>query len=339
MVGRRSKRAAGAGTTRSATPGSATKPGAGCPITTAAGRARTISAGFGFRRHRRYSSPATSTGCAARSFAGWGPLAPGEDWSPSAAPQQFLNVNTTYATFLQDAQVIDPAGFQDRPKEPLGVAVFALALPSPAFPASRLEAVRPMLRVGYTHVSPVIPGTTFQDSNDVPPPPQQPAMPPATVENPASNAPPVVTPGPPGPGTAGTADAGNLSGSGVHRHRSAESAGAPRLLAAKSKLAAAQSNQQYGRKNVEHQFLANHAAAFAPAIRRAAENGDDQAAGTSATRTSVTSLTNVAGSPRINAHDAAGNSASRTASTDFAAPDGAQQSARPDSQGRSAGTP
>jgi hypothetical protein len=135
-------------------------------------------------------------------LAGWGPLAPGENWSPSAAPQQFLNVNTTYAIFLQDAQAIDPAGFQDRPKEPLGVAVFALALPSPAFPASRLEAVRPMLRVGYTHVNPVVPGTTLQDTPEIPPPPQRPAMPPATVENPASDAPPVVTPGPgsdPGP--------------------------------------------------------------------------------------------------------------------------------------------
>ena len=134
-------------------------------------------------------------------IAGWGPLAPGEDWSPSSPPQQFLNVNTTWANFAQDAQAIDPAGFQDRPKEPLGTAVFALALPSPAFPASRLEAVRPMLRVGYTRVSPVIPGTTYQDPNDIPPPPQQPPMPPATVENPASSAPPVVGSGaPPDPG-------------------------------------------------------------------------------------------------------------------------------------------
>ena len=97
-------------------------------------------------------------------LAGWGPLAPGEDWLPSAAPEQFLNVNTTYASFQQDARAIDPAGFKDRPKEPLGVAVFALALPSPAFPASRLEATRPVLRVGATRVQPVIPGTTFQET-------------------------------------------------------------------------------------------------------------------------------------------------------------------------------
>ena len=129
-------------------------------------------------------------------LAGWGPLAPGEDWQPSAAPEQFLNVNTTYASFQQDARAIDPAGFKDRPKEPLGVAVFALALPSPAFPASRLEATRPVLRVGATRVQAVIPGTTFPDTNDVPPP-APPPMPPAVVTNPASDAPPMVAPGPP----------------------------------------------------------------------------------------------------------------------------------------------
>ena len=132
-------------------------------------------------------------------LAGWGPLAPGEDWLPSAAPEQFLNVNTTYANFQQDARAIDPAGFKDRPKEPLGVAVLALALPSPAFPATRLEATRPMLRVGATRIHTSIPGTTFSETNpdtsDVPPP-APPSMPPAVVTDPASDA-PMVSPGPP----------------------------------------------------------------------------------------------------------------------------------------------
>jgi len=97
-------------------------------------------------------------------FAGWGPLAPGEEWTPSAQPEQFLNANTTYAAFKQDARVIDPAGFQDRPKEPLGVAAFALALPSPAFAAARLDAVRPTLRAGSTRVTPVLTGVTFQEA-------------------------------------------------------------------------------------------------------------------------------------------------------------------------------
>jgi hypothetical protein len=129
-----------------------------------------------------------------RNLAGWGPLAPGEEWAPSAAPQQFLNVNTTYATFVPDARVIDPAGFTARPKEPLGAAVFAQALPSPAMLPSRLEARRPALRVGATKpIAAIVPGTTLE-AEPTPPPPD---LPPAVVTNPASDAPPVVQPGPP----------------------------------------------------------------------------------------------------------------------------------------------
>jgi hypothetical protein len=127
-----------------------------------------------------------------RQLAGWGPLAPAEEWSPAAAPQQFLNTNTTYATFVADARVIDPAGFTARPREPLGAAVFALALPSPALLPSRLEARRPALRVGATQaITPVVPGTF--DADAMAPPPPEP--PPAVVTNPASDAPPVVQPG------------------------------------------------------------------------------------------------------------------------------------------------
>ena len=112
-------------------------------------------------------------------------------------PAAVLNVNTTYANFQQDARAIDPAGFKSRPKEPLAVAVFALALPSPAFPASRLDATRPVLGVGATRWQAVIPGTTFPDTTEVPPP-APPPMPPAVVTNPASDdAPPMVSPGPP----------------------------------------------------------------------------------------------------------------------------------------------
>lgn len=95
-------------------------------------------------------------------FAGWGPLAPNEEWTPGGQPQQFLNANTTWAAFRQDSRTIDPAGFKDRPKEALGAAAFALALPSPAFPASRLDAVRPVLRAGSTRVVPVLTGVTYE---------------------------------------------------------------------------------------------------------------------------------------------------------------------------------
>ncbi len=97
---------------------------------------------------------------------GWGPLAPGEEWKPPAVPRLFLNVNTTYAGFAPEAREIDPAGFPTRPEEPLATAVFAVALPSPAFPAARLEAPRPVLHAGSTRIVPVLNGVTFEGPAD-----------------------------------------------------------------------------------------------------------------------------------------------------------------------------
>jgi hypothetical protein len=129
-------------------------------------------------------------------LAGWGPLAPGEEWAPSSTPRQFAAGNTTYASWVQDARLIDPAGFTDRPKEPLGVAVFALALPSPALVASRLDATRPVLRAGSTAVNPVVPGVTY-DPQEPPPPDSANSRPPAVLTNPdAYQAPVVVTDSP-----------------------------------------------------------------------------------------------------------------------------------------------
>jgi len=117
-------------------------------------------------------------------LAGWGPLAPGEAWPPNGPegtqPQQYLNAYTTYAAFQPDARTIDPAGFTARPKDPLAAAPFTTALPSPAFLAARLDAVRPMLRAGGTAVAPVIRGVTFQDDSDAfaaPPPAPAPEPP------------------------------------------------------------------------------------------------------------------------------------------------------------------
>jgi hypothetical protein len=110
-------------------------------------------------------------------IAGWGPLAPAEDWTPSGVPQLFLNANTTWADFAQDMRAIDPAGFTARPKEPLAAAAFALALPSPAFLASRLEATRPPLRTGVTRILPMISGVRYEDVGTLaqaPPPIQDP---------------------------------------------------------------------------------------------------------------------------------------------------------------------
>lgn len=98
-------------------------------------------------------------------FAGWGPLAPGEDWQPSNMPAQYAALNLTFAAFQADAQTIDPAGFEGTPKEPLKSSPFVAALPSPAFPASRLDAQRPPVPVNTLRVAPEIA------------PPPEPAMP------------------------------------------------------------------------------------------------------------------------------------------------------------------
>ncbi len=98
-------------------------------------------------------------------MAGWGPLAPGEEWRPGARreagndvlPRLFLNANTTFAKFAPEAREIDPAGFGGRPKDPLTGAAFALALPSVTVVANAGVA-RPALRVGSTRVVPLVAG-------------------------------------------------------------------------------------------------------------------------------------------------------------------------------------
>jgi hypothetical protein len=128
---------------------------------------------------------------------GWGPLAPGEEWTPPQPPEQFYRINTSYAAFQPDTRAIDPAGFGDPPKEPLQVAAFVPALPSPLFAASRLDATRPVLRAGSTRVTPVLNGVTYQDEPTPPPlpPPSRPARPtpPVIIVTPPAEAPPPET--------------------------------------------------------------------------------------------------------------------------------------------------
>jgi len=126
-------------------------------------------------------------------LAGWGPLAPGEDWSTAERPEQFYKINTTFAAFSQNARAIDPAGFSDRPKEPLEVAALVESLPSPGFARARLDATRPVLRAGSTRVTPVLNGVTYQDEGlPVAPPP-----PPVTRATRPMPIPPVVIVTPP----------------------------------------------------------------------------------------------------------------------------------------------
>ena len=135
-------------------------------------------------------------------MAGWGPLAPGELWtsaSPGATPpRNFAAGITSFAAFQQDVRVIDPKGFAAPSPEQLQAAVYARALPSPAFIAARLDATRPILKVGRTRIDPIVPGVTLTDT-----PPPDPAMtsPPDDPQPPgslAADAPPTLPPPPDG---------------------------------------------------------------------------------------------------------------------------------------------
>jgi len=97
-------------------------------------------------------------------FVGWGPLAPGEQLTEAVngVPRQYLDVFTTYAEFAPGAAVIDPAGFDGRPQDPLRAGVFLSALPSPPLEASHLEATRPLAQAGSMRLAPVLPGVTYQ---------------------------------------------------------------------------------------------------------------------------------------------------------------------------------
>ncbi len=132
-------------------------------------------------------------------LAGWGPLAPGETWNGSDMPAEYLISNTTFAAYAADARLIDPAGFTERPKEPLRVAAFAVALPSPALLAERLETTRPVLVSSRKGVQPEVTGAAFgtTETAEAPVAPQPSQPPPATILPPAAA--PAVAPGPQDP--------------------------------------------------------------------------------------------------------------------------------------------
>jgi ferric-dicitrate binding protein FerR (iron transport regulator) len=104
-------------------------------------------------------------------YAGWGPLAPGEQWNPAdeanKIPAEFLKANTTYAAFEPTVAIIDPSGFEDLPDDPLKDVEFLTALPSPPFTAARLDAVRPLVNAASLRVKPVVEGVAGETA---PPP-------------------------------------------------------------------------------------------------------------------------------------------------------------------------
>jgi hypothetical protein len=125
---------------------------------------------------------------------GWGALAPGENWKPPDTPRLYLNANTTYANYAPESLEIDPAGFA-APQQPLAAAVFALALPSPPFPAARLDAFRPPLRAGSTRAVAVQTDAAFDSTPAPDPPPPDAAY--ASNNEPPASPPVIVVNGPP----------------------------------------------------------------------------------------------------------------------------------------------
>jgi len=126
-------------------------------------------------------------------FVGWGALAPGENWKPERTPMLFQNANITYANYAPEAVQIDPANFTDRPQEPLKAAFLALALPSPAFPAARLDAFRPALRAGSTRPVQVEGSVTLATQQEPAAQPTQAPIPVSAGQAYASSAVPNVT--------------------------------------------------------------------------------------------------------------------------------------------------
>ena len=131
--------------------------------------------------------PAEVYWLASPNFAGWGPLAPGEEWAApnpgTVTPQAYTGGSTSYASFQPDARAIDGTGIATPTPEQLKTAFFVTAPPSPAFVAARLDAQRPMLQVGATRVMPSVPGVAFGDAVQPPsdimtnPPADQPSYP------------------------------------------------------------------------------------------------------------------------------------------------------------------
>lgn len=118
-------------------------------------------------------------------FVGWGPLAPGENWTtPNGPALAYTSGATTYAAFQPEMRLIASTGFPTPVAELLKAATFVAALPSPTFLTSRLDATRPTLKAGRTRVIPSVYGVTFGDGpppdssqdtpvitgNDAPPP-------------------------------------------------------------------------------------------------------------------------------------------------------------------------
>jgi hypothetical protein len=87
-------------------------------------------------------------------LAGWGPLAPGEDWRADARPSLYSPANTTFAPYTPGARVIEPNAAVRVPPDPLRDGRFVAALPAPPQPVVAATRKRPT-RVGATRILPI----------------------------------------------------------------------------------------------------------------------------------------------------------------------------------------
>ena len=113
-------------------------------------------------------------------FVGWGPLAPGESWSPPGAPTLYLKTASTFARYASaEVPEIDPAGFTAVPSDPLKAAGFLDSLPGPRINRARIDYARDPDRPGVIRLAPAAPATErWRSPAPEPPVTQSPPPPP-----------------------------------------------------------------------------------------------------------------------------------------------------------------
>ena len=142
-------------------------------------------------------------------LAGWGPLAPGEDWNASGSAPVAVSEGQHHVRRVPAGRGRDRSrGFHRPAQEPPACSSVHPALPSPAFAASRLDATRPELRAGSTRVVPVLDGVTFQNT----------PAPSIVVMNPPPLPPVVVITPPAGRAADRDAERRGISGARIYRH-------------------------------------------------------------------------------------------------------------------------
>ncbi len=132
-----------------------------------------------------------------KSFAAWGPLAPGEHWDGRSPARQYAALTTALAPFTAGQVELRPAADLPKPKDLLAAASFIKALPSPPFDPDGLDPARSPLRsagtklLSFSAETVSIPGVSYTAN-----PPADPPAPPPAVRRIPPPATPVAAPVP-----------------------------------------------------------------------------------------------------------------------------------------------